>query len=121
MIIYLAALQGISRSYYEAATVDGASNFVIFRKIKVPLLLPITLFLSITGFIDSFQIFVYSMTNGGPIDTTEVLGFLVYKYGFRYFKLGYASAISLVMFVILMLLTVLQWKFTNGGEASETK
>ncbi len=118
MIIYLAALQGISNSLYEAAEIDGAGDFKILKSIKIPLLAPSTLFLSITGFIDSFQIFdlVYVMTNGGPVDETDVLGLFLYRNGFDYFKLGYSSAIAVAIFAILFLLSFVQWKYTGGGD-----
>jgi multiple sugar transport system permease protein len=119
MIIYLAALQGVSANLYEAARIDGATEFNILKSIKIPLLSPATLFLTITGFIDSFRIFdlVYVMTNGGPVDDTDVLGLMLYRNGFEYFKLGYASSIAVGIFGILLILSFVQWKFTQGGEA----
>lgn len=119
MIIYLAALQSIPHNLYEAARIDGASEIRIFSSIKIPLLLPSTLFLTITGFIESFQIFdlVYVMTYGGPVDETDVLGFFLYRYGFQYFKLGYASTIAVAIFLILFVLSIIQWRFAKGGQA----
>lgn len=119
MIIYLAALQGIPKSLYEAARIDGASEGILLRYIKIPLLLPTSLFLAITGLIESFQVFdlVYVMTYGGPVDATDVMGFLLYRYGFKYFNLGYASTIAVAMFAILFTLSLIQWKITKGGEA----
>lgn len=120
MIIYLAALQSIPNNLYEAGRIDGATEFKLLKSIKIPLLAPSTLFLSITGFIDSFQIFdlVYVMTNGGPINETDVLGLFLYRNGFDYFKLGYASTIAVAIFVILFILSFLQWKLTGGGESN---
>ncbi|HOB15890.1 MAG TPA: sugar ABC transporter permease [Defluviitoga sp.] len=117
MVIYLAALQDIPKSYLEAAEVDGANVWHLFRYIKLPLLLPSSLFLIITGFIESFQVFdlIYTMTNGGPIGATDVLGFLLYRHAFKYFNLGYASVIALIIFVILFFLSIVQWKYTGGG------
>jgi multiple sugar transport system permease protein len=117
MVIYLAALQDIPKSYLEAAEVDGANSWHLFRYIKLPLLLPSSLFLIITGFIESFQVFdlIYTMTNGGPIGATDVLGFLLYRHAFKYFNLGYASVVALIIFVILFLLSIVQWKYTGGG------
>jgi len=118
MVIYLAALQGIPRSYYEAAKVDGASEGVLLYSIKIPLLMPISLFLTITGVIEAFQVFdlVYVMTYGGPVDATDVMGFLLYRYGFKYFNLGYASTIACAMFTIIFILSFIQWKVVKGGE-----
>ncbi|KUK16479.1 MAG: ABC-type sugar transport system, permease component [Petrotoga mobilis] len=117
MVIYLAALQDISKSYLEAAQIDGADEWKIFRYIKFPLLTPTSLFLIITGLIESFQVFdlVYTMTNGGPIGATDVLGFLLYRHAFKYFNLGYASVVSVLMFIILFVLSMAQWKYTGGG------
>jgi len=117
MVIYLAALQDISKSYLEAAQIDGANEWKIFRYIKFPLLTPTSLFLIITGLIESFQVFdlVYTMTNGGPIGATDVLGFLLYRHAFKYFNLGYASVVSVLMFIILFVLSMAQWKYTGGG------
>jgi multiple sugar transport system permease protein len=117
MVIYLAALQDIPISYSEAAKVDGANGWDIFKKIKLPLLMPVSFFLIITGFIDSFQVFdlVYTMTNGGPIGTTDVLGFFLYRHAFKYFNLGYASVIAIIMFSILFVMSIAQWKYTSGG------
>ncbi len=117
MVIYLAALQDIPKSYLEAAEVDGANSWNAFRYIKLPLLLPSSLFLIITGFIEAFQVFdlIYTMTNGGPIGATDVLGFLLYRHAFKYFNLGYASVVALIIFVILFLLSIVQWKYTGGG------
>lgn len=117
MVIYLAALQDISKSYLEAAQIDGANEWQIFRYIKFPLLTPTSLFLIITGLIESFQVFdlVYTMTNGGPIGATDVLGFLLYRHAFKYFNLGYASVVSVLMFIILFVLSMAQWKYTGGG------
>lgn len=118
MVIYLAALQDISKSYLEAAQIDGADEWKIFRYIKFPLLTPTSLFLIITGLIESFQVFdlVYTMTNGGPIGATDVLGFLLYRHAFKYFNLGYASVVSVLMFIILFVLSMAQWKYTGGGK-----
>lgn len=117
MVIYLAALQDIPNSYLEAAQVDGASGWHILRYIKFPLLMPSTFFLIITGLIDSFQVFdlVYTMTNGGPIGATDVLGFLLYRHAFKYFNLGYASVVSLTIFIVLFILSAVQWRYTQGG------
>jgi multiple sugar transport system permease protein len=118
IVIYLAGLQGISAEYYDAAKVDGASPIARFRYITVPLISPITVLLVIMSVIDSFLIFdvVYVLTNGGPVGTTEVVGLLLYRYAFRYFDLGTASAIGWVIFGIVFAATLVQWRLFGVGE-----
>lgn len=117
MVIYLAALQNIPREYYEAAQVDGASGWARLRYITIPLLSPTTALLVVMGLIDSFLLFdqVYVMTNGGPSGATDVLGFVLYRYAFRYFDLGKASAIAMVILVIVGAFTFVQWRLSNFG------
>lgn len=118
MVIYLAALQGISQGYYEAADIDGATDFEKFRYITVPLLKPTTILLVIMSFIDSFQIFdqVYVMTNGGPMGSSNVLGLYMYREGFKIGHIGYASAVSWVIFLFVFIATLIQFKVTDKGE-----
>ena len=113
MIIYLAGLQGIPESFYEAARVDGAGPWAMFRRITWPLLAPTTFFVLVTGIIGASQVFdqVFVMTNGGPLRTTEVLVFLLYNSAFKFFEMGYASAIAWAIFLIVLTFTILQWKF----------
>lgn len=119
IVIYLAGLQNIPKEYYEAATVDGAGGWDRFRRITIPLIAPITLLLVIMSIIDSFLIFdvVYVMTDGGPVGTTEVVGLLLYRQAFRYFNLGTASAMGWVIFAIVFVITLIQWKFFGAREA----
>ena len=120
MVIYLAGLQSIPGEFYDAAEVDGAGSWARFRYITLPLLSPVTILLVIMSVIDSFLVFdqIFVMTNGGPLQSTEVIGFLLYRHAFRYFELGYASAIGWVMFAIIFVITLIQWH-TSGfkGEA----
>lgn len=118
IVIYLAGLQNIPRDYYEAATVDGAGVWARFRHVTVPLIAPITLLLVIMSVIDAFLIFdvVYVMTDGGPVGTTEVVGLLLYRQAFRYFNLGTASAMGWVIFAIVFIATVIQWKLFGTRE-----
>ena len=113
MVIYLAGLQGIPETYYEAARVDGAGPWSMFRRITWPLLAPTTFFILVTGIIGASQVFdqVFVMTNGGPLRSTEVLVFILYQHAFKFFEMGYASAIAWVIFLIVMVFTILQWKF----------
>lgn len=112
MVIFLAGLQNIDRSFYEAAEIDGASPWQRFRHVTWPLLSPTTFFILIISMIAAFKVFVpmYIMTpTGGPGRTTETLVFYLYKVGFLgYRELGYASAVAYILFVIILLLTVLQ-------------
>jgi multiple sugar transport system permease protein len=112
MVIFLAGLQNIDRTYYEAAEIDGASKLQQFRHITWPLLSPTTFFVLIIAMITAFKIFVpmYVMTpTGGPGSTTNTLVFYLFQQGFLgYQDLGYASAIAYVLFVIILLLTIIQ-------------
>lgn len=112
MIIFLAGLSSINQSLFEAAKIDGAGSFKILKAITVPLLSPTIFFVVVITCISSFQVFdlVYIMTKGGPLDSTNVLVYSVYKNAFEYFKIGQASAIAYVLFVIICILTLFQWK-----------
>jgi multiple sugar transport system permease protein len=111
MVILLAGLQSIDRSLLEAATVDGASDWRRFWRITFPLLTPSVFFLTIMQFISSFQVFgiIYVMTSGGPNNATSVLIFKIYEVAFGQGRLGYASAMGWVLFLIVGLVTVFQW------------
>jgi multiple sugar transport system permease protein len=111
MIIYLAALQGIPRILYEAAEIDGASAWQKFRYVTVPMLTPATFFISIMLTITSFKVFdlIMVMTNGGPGRATNVLVIHTYNTAFRQFKFGYSSAIAMVLFVLVMVITIVQF------------
>ena len=110
--IFLAGLQGIDRTYYEAALIDGAGRWASFWHITLPLLKPTVLFVVVMSVILSFQVFalVYVMTGGGPAGSTSVLVFYLYQQAFTYFRMGYASAVGYVIFVIIFVLTVIQFK-----------
>jgi multiple sugar transport system permease protein len=112
MVILLAGLQSIDKSLLEAATVDGASNWLRFWRVTFPLLTPSIFFLTIMQFISSFQVFgiIYVMTSGGPNNATSVLIFEIYQVAFAQGRLGYASAMGWVLFLIVGLVTVFQWK-----------
>ena len=111
MIIFLSSLSSISQSMFEAAKIDGASPVQTFVNVTVQLLSPSIFFVVIITAISSFQIFdlIYLMTEGGPLDSTNVLVYAIYKNAFEYFNVGKASAIAYVLFVIILLLTVIQW------------
>lgn len=111
-LIFLGGLQGIDSSYYEAAKIDGAGPWRRFRHITLPLLSPITFFVTVICLIFSFQLFpqVMIMTDGGPHGATQVMVERIYRYAFSYFKMGYASAFSFILFAIIFLFTWLQLK-----------
>ncbi len=116
MVLFSAGLQAIPDNYYEAAQIDGAGGWAKFWKITVPLLAPTTFFILIMSMISSFQVFdlVYVLTSGGPLGTTKVLVFYIYEYAFKFFEMGYASAVSYIMFAILFVLTLLQIKYMKS-------
>ncbi|MCG7408174.1 sugar ABC transporter permease [Paenibacillus sp. ACRRX] len=111
MILFIAGMRGIPLEYYEAAAIDGASRMRQFRHITLPLLSPMTLFLVITTFISSMQVFqsIDIMTNGGPLKASNAVVYWIYSMAFVEFKTGRASALVMVLFVIIMLLTLVQW------------
>ncbi len=111
MIIFLSSLSGISQSMFEAAKIDGANAFQTFKSVTIPLLSPTIFFVVIITAISSFQVFdlIYLMTQGGPLDSTNVLVYAIYKNAFEYFNVGKASAIAYVLFVIILVLTLIQW------------
>lgn len=110
MVIFLAGLQGIPKFYYEAANIDGAGAMAKFRHITVPLLRPTTFFVLIISLINSFQVFdqVWIMSEGGPAGATSVIVEQIYKNAFSYYKMGYASAMSWVLFIIILTITIIQ-------------
>jgi multiple sugar transport system permease protein len=112
MIILLAGLQGLPNEFYESAKIDGAGAWQRLRFITLPLLTPHFLFLLITQFISSFQVFglIYVMTKGGPGHATSVYIYNIYQNAFSYGKIGYASAMAWILFVVIAAVTFLQWK-----------
>ncbi|MFQ5751147.1 MAG: carbohydrate ABC transporter permease, partial [bacterium] len=113
MVIFLAGLQGIPEILYEAARIDGASFWQRFKNITLPLLKPTTFFILVTSFIGSFQVFtsIFVMTGGGPARSTDVVVYHIYQAAWDNLRMGYASALSMVLFVIIMFVTWLQFRF----------
>lgn len=111
-LILLSGIVGINRTYYEAADIDGAGGWVKFLKITLPLLTPSIFYVVIVAMINSFQLFpqIMIMTGGGPNGATQVMVERIYQYGFRYFRMGYASAFSWILFAIIMVFTIIQMK-----------
>lgn len=112
MVIYLAGLQGIPDQLYEAATIDGAGPWQKFRYITVPMLSPTTFLISILLVINSFKVFdqIVIMTDGGPGRATYVLVYYIYYQAFQLFRFGYASAIATVLFAIVLIVTIVQFR-----------
>lgn len=124
MIIILAGLQGIPVSLYEAARIDGANPWHEFRHVTIPMLSPVLFFVIVISTINSFQILtdVLVMTQGGPGTATFVYVYYIYQAAFQYLKMGYASALAWILFLIILALTLLQlwgskrWVYYEGGE-----
>lgn len=111
-LILLSGIIAIDKSYYEAASIDGAGSVSRFFRITLPLLTPSIFYVLIVSLINSFQLFpqIMIMTEGGPNGVTQVMVERIYKYGFKYYKMGYASAFSWLLFVIIMICTMIQMK-----------
>jgi len=116
-ILFLAGLESIDRNIYEAAEIDGASGFKLFRTITLPLLSPMLFFILVINTIRSFQIFteIFVMTGGGPLHRTTTLVYYLYKTGFHKMKMGYAAAISYVLFAIILIFTIIQKRLVQRG------
>ena len=112
-VLFIAGLLGIPDIYYEAAVLDGANGWQKFRKITMPLLRPTTLFVIVISLIRSLQSFdlFKILTDGGPGDATRVIVMLVYQRAFEFLRMGEASALSVLMWIILLILTVIQFRF----------
>jgi len=115
MVLFLAGLAGIPEQLYEAAAMDGASRWESFRYITLPLLLPTTFFILVTSSISAFQVFtpIYMMTRGGPVRHTEVIGYHIYNQAWRQFHMGMASAQAYVLFLLILAVTILQFKIVS--------
>jgi ABC-type sugar transport system permease subunit len=119
MVIYLAGLQGIPETLYEAAMIDGASAWQQFYSITLPLLAPVTLFVVIISCIGALQVFsqVFVMTQGGPLNATTTVTYEIWTNGFRFFRLGFASAMSFLLFLVILAVSILNnWLFGGSVE-----
>ena len=114
-MLFLAGLQDIDPSLYEAASLDGAGRWQTFRHITLPGLTQVSVLVSVTQLIASFQVFgqVYIMTRGGPGDATRVLIQHIYEAGFRDLQLGYAAAVSLFLFTVMAVVSAVQFKLVS--------
>jgi len=123
MLIFLAGLQGIPDRLYEAAEIDGATRWSKFRNITVPMISPIILFNLIMGIISAFQVFTqaYIMTAGGPHYATLFYVLYLYKNGFQWFKMGYAAALALILFVVILVAALIILRSSRGWVYYESK
>jgi multiple sugar transport system permease protein len=117
MILYLAALQGVPRDYYEAAEIDGASAWQKFCKITWPMISPTTFFIAIMSVIGGFQggfMSAYVMTQGGPAGATTTIEYYIYNNAYQWFHMGYAASIAWFLFIVIFVVTLINWRF--GGK-----
>lgn len=112
MLVFLAGLQGIPQDYYESAQLDGANRWRLFRHITLPLISPTLFFNLIIYMIGALQVFdsIIVLTGGGPGDASRSLVMYIYENAFQLFKMGYASAVAITLFIVIMILTLLQFK-----------
>ena len=121
MLLYLAALQGIPAELYEAAEIDGAGRFRKFVSLTVPLLAPTNFFIFVMSVISGFQggfDAAFVLTQGGPAGSTTTLSYYIYNHAFVWFNMGYAAAIALVLFALVLAITALNWKFGGKNHAA---
>jgi multiple sugar transport system permease protein/sn-glycerol 3-phosphate transport system permease protein len=113
MLFFLAGLAAVPHQVYEAAAIDGATTWKRFWYVTLPLLRPTMLFVLVTGAIGSFQVFdtVYVMTNGGPGTSTTVMNILIYQNAFQGFRFGTASALSVILFLVILVVTLVQFNY----------
>ncbi len=118
MIIFIAGLQNIPEELYEAANIEGANEWQKFKFITIPMLAPTTIFISIITMIGFFQLFAepYVMTQGGPLNSTLSIVQYMYQEGFRWWNMGYSASIAFVLFFIIFIGTLIQFKVQKSGE-----
>jgi len=124
IVIFLAALQDVPRALYDAALVDGANALQRFWHVTIPMCTPVMLFVLLTGLINAFQIFTWPwlLTEGGPHNATEFFSIYLYRAAFKFFKMGYASTLGWVLFLIIVAFTILilrtsaRWVYYRGEE-----
>ncbi len=117
MLIFLAGLQAVPEELHESAAIDGATRLQSFVKITLPLLRRSTVFVVVVGTIAAFKIFtpVYLMTDGGPAESTMVIVFYIFRTAFRYFEMGFASAMSFILLAIVLVLTLIQFRLLRAA------
>ena len=119
MLIFIAGLQAIPEELYDAAEIDGAGTFRRFFSITLPMLSPTLVFVTVITMIGYFQLFAepYVMTQGGPLRSTTSVVLLMYEEGFRWWRMGYAAAIAFVLFIVILLATVVQFRLQKERDA----
>ena len=122
MLIFLAGLQDISDTLYEAASIDGANKLQLFRYITIPMLRPIIFFVATVGVIGAFQVFdqIFIMTRGGPADSSTTVAYIIYKWAFRdtTIKMGQAAVAAVILTFIIFSITMLQRRVIEGSGAT---
>lgn len=115
-LVFIAGLQSIPKDMYEAAELDEANRFRMLYKITLPMLSPTLFFLAVISMIGSFQIFdtISIMTQGGPINSTNTFVYYIYEYGFRFFKIGYASAAGVILLIVISILTIVYFRLLSN-------
>ena len=118
MMIYTSSITALPKDIYEAADLDGVNGIQRFFYITLPQLKPTTFFLTVTGIISSFKVFgsINVMTHGGPGSSTYTLVYYIYKSAFTYYEMGYASAVAMVLFAILLCVTLYQWHHNKNND-----
>jgi len=115
VVIFLAGLQGVPRSLYEAAEIDGANTLQRFRHVTIPMMTPVIFFNMLVGIIGSFQVFTaaYVMTGGGPQYSTLFYVLYLFRQGFKLLRMGYAAAMAWILFIIIVVLTLIQLRLST--------
>ncbi|MTH51809.1 ABC transporter permease subunit [Bacillus mangrovi] len=118
MVIFIAGLQAIPASYYEAAQIDGANRRQLFWKITFPLLKPTSLLVFMLLIVESVKAYplIFSLTGGGPANETKLMVQYIFEFGFTKSEVGYASAMSVILFLLIGIFTLIQFKWANGGK-----
>lgn len=118
MVMFIAGIKAVSETYYEAAEIDGATSWQQFRFITLPLLKPTTLLVTVLSTVNVIKTYplVYALTKGGPAGTTKFMVQMIQETGFEKSKMGYACAMTMVLFIVLALLTMVQFRLNRGGE-----
>ncbi|MEK3904932.1 MULTISPECIES: carbohydrate ABC transporter permease [unclassified Paenibacillus] len=122
MVLFIAAIQQVSRSLYEAAELDGAGKFKSFFNVTLPMITPTVFLTVVMTVIGSLKVFgqIYVMTQGGPSNSTKVLVYYIWEKAFKLFQMGYASALAFVLFFVVLILTLLQWQLRKRWVFNES-
>jgi len=119
MVLWLAGLQGVPEEMYEAARIDGAGRWGLFRYVTLPMLKPTTIFIVMIGTIGAFQMFgpPYMLTGGGPIRSTTTVVYYIWQQAFSRYRMGYASAVSILLFALILVASLIQRRSMGWSEA----